>query len=297
MAKPGMSFLLKAKRGGAIPSAIFFTIFFTLLSILGSIYLSIGVGNPVNKVIDGLLSSQSFKQNAGDYFVSKTLETANGDARTLLTDKAPQISTTVTSILGNPEFKVAIELISDTAYNYYIDGARDQKSIDVKPILQLALPIFESVDPQFSKLSKELDKIKPIKLKPQTSGTDPAQIKSYFTLALWLLLGLSILTLILYLLFAKSSRSALRVPGITVLSVGVFLIALNITAMAIVNHQAATATDSLAREAIPIAAHTLISPLMINGVVELLLGLVLLALSYLKGLRPVIVAPITVLGD
>ena len=80
----------------------------------------------------------------------------------------------------------------------------------------------------------------------------------------------------------KSLRSALRVPGIVLLSVGVFLITLNIAATAIVKHQAATATESLAREAIPIAAHTLITPLMTNGVVELLLGLVLLALSFSK---------------
>lgn len=281
-----MSQLLKAKRGGAIPSAIFFTIFFLLLSILGSIYLSIGVGNPVNKVIDGLLSSSSFKHDAGDYFVSKTLETATGDERALLTEKGPQISATVTTILSNSLFKEVVESISDIAYHYYVGGAKAQQSVDVKPVLQLALPILESVDPQFSKLSKELDKIKPIKLQPQTNGPDVAQMKSYFTLGVWLLLALSLLTLLLYLRFANSLRAALRVPGIVILSVGVFLITLNIVATAIVKHQAATATESLAREAIPIAAHTLISPIMTNGVAELLLGLVLLALSFLKGVRP-----------
>ena len=277
-----MSQLLKAKRGGAVPSAIFFTIFFTLLSIVGSIYLSIGVGNPVNKVIDGLLSSTSFKQDAGDYFVSKTLETASGDERALLLKKGPQISATVTTILSNSLFKDVVESISDIAYHYYVGGSKAQQSVDVKPIVELALPILESVDPQFSKLSKELDKIKPIKLQPQTKGPDVAQIKSYFTLGVWLLLGLSLFTLLLYLRFAKSLRSALRVPGIVVLSVGVFLVGLNIVATAIVKHQVATATESLAREAIPIAAHTLITPLMTNGVVELLLGLVLLALSFSK---------------
>ena len=277
-----MSQLLKAKRGGAIPSAIFFTIFFTLLSIAGSIYISIGVGNPVNKVIDGLLSSTSFKNDAGDYFVSKALESATGDERKLLTEKAPQISATVTTILSNSAFKVAVESVSDTAYNYYVGGTKERQSIDVKPILQLALPIFESVDPQFSKLSKELDKIKPIKLQPQTKGPDIAQIKSYFTLGVWLLLALSLLSLLLYLRFANSLRSALRVPGIIVLSIGLLLIALNIVATSVVKHQAATATESLAREAIPIAAHELISPLMTNGVAGVLLGLVLLALSFLK---------------
>jgi hypothetical protein len=277
-----MGFLLKAKRGGAIPSAIFFTIFFTLLSIVGSVYLSIGVGNPVNKVIDGLLSSTSFKEDAGDYFVSKTLETAKGDERKLLVEKAPQISTAVTVILSNPDFKKEIESISDIAYNYYISGAKVQQSIEVKPILQLALPIFKSVDPQFSKLSKELNKIKPIQLKPQTSGSDASKIKSYFTLGLWLLLNLSLISLFFYLLFAHSLRSAFRVPGIIVLSIGLLLITLNIVATSIVKHQAATATEALAREAIPIAAHAIISPLMTTGVIGLLLGLALIVLSFLK---------------
>jgi len=277
-----MSFLLKAKRGGAIPSAIFFTIFFILLSIVGSIYLSVGVGNPANKVIGALLSSTSFKEDAGDYFVSKTLETAKGDERKLLIEKAPQISTAVTVILSNSDFKKEIVSISDIAYNYYINGAKDRQSIDVKPILQLALPIFESVDPQFSKLSKELNKIKPIKLQPQANGPDVAQIKSYFTLGFWLLLNLSLVSLFFYLLFAHSFRSAFRVPGIIVLSVGVFLVIINSVATVIIKSQAATATEPLAREAIPIAAHALISPLMTNGVIGLLLGFLLLALSFLK---------------
>lgn len=286
MTKSNTRLLLKAKRGGAVPFAIFFTIFFTLLSIIGSIYLSIGVGNPVNKAIDALLSSTSFKEDAGDYFVSKTLESAEGDARKLLIEKAPQISTAVTLILSNPVFKKEIESISDIAYNYYINGAKVRQSIDVKPIVKLALPIFEAVNPQFSKLSKELDKIKPIKLKPQTGGLSASKIKSYFTLGLWLLLNLSLITLFFYLRFANSLRSALRVPGIIVLSVGLFLVILNTVATVIVKNQAATAVEALAREAIPIAATTLITPLMTNGVIELLLGLVLLALSFLKGVVP-----------
>ncbi len=277
-----MGILLKAKRGGAVPSAIFFTIFFTLLSLAGSVYLSVGIGNPVNKVTNSLLSSATFKADAGNYFVSKALETATGDERALLLKKGPQISAAVTAFLGNPVFKGELGAVSDIAYNYYTGGTKARQSIDVKPILQLALLGFESVDPQFSKLSKELNKIKPIKLQPQTNGPDASQIKSYFTLGVGLLLALSVLTLLLYLLFAKSLRAAIRVPGIILVSDGLLLVILNIVATAVVKHQADTATESLAREAIPIAAHSLISPLMTTGVAELLLGVVLLVLSYSK---------------
>ena len=280
-----MSFLFKAKRGGAVPSATFFAIFFILFSILGSVYLAIGIGNPVNKVSNALLSSASFKHDAGTYFVSKALESATGDERTLLLKKGPQISAAVTAFLGNPVFKGELGAVSDIAYSYYTGGVKARQSIDVKPILQLALLGFESVDPQFAKLSKELNKIKPIQLQPQTNGPDASQIKSYFTLAVWLLFALSVLTLLLYLLFAKSLRSALRVPGIIFLSDGFLLVVLNIVATAVVKHQADTATESLAREAIPISAHPLIAPLMSNGIVELLLGLVLVAVSYSKSMN------------
>ena len=277
-----MGILLKAKRGGAVPSAIFFTIFFTLLSLAGSVYLSVGIGNPANKVTNSLLSSATFKADAGNYFVSKALETATGDERALLLKKGPQISAAVTAFFGNPVFKGELGAVSDIAYNYYTGGTKARQSIDVKPILQLALLGFESVDPQYSKLSKELNKIKPIKLQPQTNGPDASQIKSYFTLGVWILLVISLLTLFLYLVFAKNVRSALRFPGIVLLSDAVLLVVLNIVATSVVNHQAAQATESLAREAIPIAAHPLISPLMTTGIVELLLGTVLLALSYSK---------------
>jgi len=277
-----MGLFLKAKRGAAIPSATFFATFFTLLSIFGSVYLAFGIGNPVNKVTNSLLSNTTFKHDAGTYFVSKALESATGDERTLLLNKGPQISAAVTSFLGNPVFKGELGAVSDVAYNYYTEGAKARQSIDVKPILQLALLGFESVDPQFSKLSKELNKIKPIKLQPQTNGPDASQVKSYFTLGVGLLLALSVLTLLLYLFFAKSLRAALRVPGIIFVSDGLLLVLLNIVVTAVVKHQATTATESLAREAIPIAAHPLTAPLMTNGVVELFVGLVLLFVSYSK---------------
>jgi len=131
-----MGILLKAKRGGAVPSAIFFTIFFILLSLAGSVYLSVGIGNPVNKVTNSLLSSATFKADAGNYFVSKALDTATGDERALLLKKGPQISAAVTAFLGNPVFKGELGAVSDIAYNYYTGGTKARQSIDVKPILQ-----------------------------------------------------------------------------------------------------------------------------------------------------------------
>lgn len=277
-----MSFLLKGRRGGAIPTAIFFALFLTLFSLLGSFYESVGSGNPVNKVTGALISSQSFKVDAGKYFVSKALETAKGDERKLLLQKGPQISAAVTQILSNPILHSQLDQISNSVYSYYTSNSKVEQSIDVKPLLQLSLLGLESVDPQFVQLKKELDKIKPIKLQPQTKGPNASQVKSDFTLVVALLLLLALFTLALYLLFSKSRKGALRVVGITLLSDGLFLIVLNLVAGAIIKHQASTASESLIREAIPIAAHPLTAPIFTLGFIEFLFGFILVALTFLK---------------
>jgi len=277
-----MSFLLKGRRGGSIPTAIFFALFLTLFSLFGSLYISIGTGNPVNKVSGALLSSQSFKVDAGKYFVSKALETAQGDERKLLLTKGPQISAAVAQILSNPILHSQLDQISNATYSYYTSNSKVEQSINVKPLLQLALLGLESVDPQFVQLKKELDKIKPIKLQPQTKGPNAAQVKSDFKLAVGILLLLTLLTVAPYLFFAKSRKGVLRVVGITLLSDGLFLIVLNLVARAIIKHQASTATESLVREAIPIAAHPLTAPIFSIGAVEFLVGILMIAITFLK---------------
>ena len=272
----------RGKRGGAIPSAIFFVLFATLLSILGSIYLSIGIGNPVNKATGSLIANQSFKTDAGTYFVSKALETAKGDERKILTTKGPQISQTITAFLGNPIFHNELNQISDIAYHYYTSGNKTAQTIDVKPIVTLALLGLESVDPQFSQLKKELDKIKPIELKPQANGPDAASVKSDFTLAIVLLILLTLLTLGLYLLFSKSGKLAMRTLAYVLAADGLILVIIHIVASAVVHHQAQMATESLAREAIPIVASCLLSPLISLGIFEILVGAIAFGLTFLK---------------
>ena len=131
-------------------------------------------------------------------------------------------------------------------------------------------------------MKKELDKIKPIDLKPQTNGPDAASVKSDITLVVFLLLLLSLVTLFLYLLFAKSGRSAARTAAYIFVGDGIFLIIINIVAKAIVNNQATKATESLAREAIPIAASPLFSPLFSIGLFEVIVAAILFGLTYLK---------------
>ena len=277
-----MSIFLKAKKTGSIPAAIFFSIFLTLLSLLGAVFLSVGVGNPINKVTHNLWTSQTFRIDAGKYFVSKALETATGDERKLLLQKGPAISATVTNFLANPIFHQEIDQISNVVYGYYSSGSKTKQTIDVSPVANLGLLGLESVDPQFSTLKKELDKIKPIKLQPQKNGPNVDKVKSGLKLLIILLLLLSLLMLFLYSLFASSLKSFLRRIGITFIAEGIFLIALDIVASAIIKHQASTSSESLAREAIPIAAHPLLAPFVTIGILELLLGILLFIPSFLK---------------
>jgi hypothetical protein len=268
-----MTFLVKGKRGAAIPAGAFLVIFTALLSILGGAFISVGTGNPVNKVTHTLLANKAFTIDSGRYFVSKALETATGDERKLLLQKGPEISSAVTGFLGNPIFQGQLDQLSNIAYAYYSTDSKVKQTVDVKPIVQLGLLGLESVDPQFSKLKKELDKIKPIKLQPQKSGPDIKQARQTFKLVIILLFLLVLLTLGLYLLFARSWVGILKFLGIALGAVGVVLIALYEVATAIIKHQAATASESLAREAIPIAAHPVIAPFFTLGVLELVIGI------------------------
>lgn len=278
---------IKGKRGGAVASTIFLVIFFTLFSLLGSVFLSVGVGNPVNKATSSLLSSPTFKSDAGQYFVSKALQTATGDERALLLKMGAQISGTVTNLLSNPILQQYLNQISDVAYRYYLTNAKNSQSIDVRPLLQLALLGFESVDPQFSKLDNELAKIKPIKLVPQKYGRKLFQIKSTLLLALLALFLLSLISFFIYLRFAKTWKGVFKTSGIILLIEGVLLVCVNAIAKTIVNQQVKSVSNSLAREAIPTVAQSFLSTLMNVGLVELIVGLILLLLSYIKSLERV----------
>lgn len=277
-----MQNFFRAKRSGSVPVAILFVLCLTFLSILGSAYLSVGIGNPVNKVTRSLLSSTTFKSDAGTYFVSKALENAKGEERSLLLKKGAQISAAVTAFLGNPIFKSELDQISDIAYAYYSSGNSSYQSIDVKPVAGLALISLESVDSQFAQLKKELDKIKPIKLQPQKSGPNPAQVKSDLQLVLLLLFILSLITLMLYLRFARAGKAALRTLGIIFAAEGIFLVILNGLASTVLKNQATKATEPLAREAIPIVAHSLLASMLALGAIELIAGLIFMITSLLK---------------
>jgi hypothetical protein len=280
-----MTLFLKAKRVGSIPALIFFTIFLTLFSILGSVFLALETGNPINKVTHSLYGSQSFNQEAGKYVVSKILEKSTGEERTIFLEKGPQISSAVTNLLGNPLFHQEADKISDVVYSYYAMGSKDVTSVDVRPIANLALAGLVNIDPQFKELNKELVKIKPIKLKAQKNGPDVAQIRSILNLVIALLLVLSCAMLFLYLMFARSRKDTLRWPGLVFFLEGVLLTSIFLAAKSLIAHQLNTSTDSLLRAGLPLASHPLLAPFMFVGLFELIIGLALFIGSFVRQLN------------
>ena len=277
-----MTILLRAKRAGSIPAMIFFVLILTLLSISGSVFLSVGNGNPINKVTHSLWENQSFKQSAGNYLVSKTLEGATGDERKLLLKKGPQISAAITDFLGNPLLHRAVDQISDLAYIYYSSEPGVVQAIDIRPIARLIFESLKSIDPQFASLGKEIDKIEPIKLQAQKDGPNIYEIKKGLNLAATLTLLLTFLFLFLYVIFARDLKAVLRWIGLTLFIEGAFLIGLFVVFGALVAHQASTSTESLLREALPLAVHPLLSPFLTCGIFELLIGLTLFMSSFLR---------------
>lgn len=280
-----MKFFFKQKRVGAIPGMIFLVLFFTLLSILGSVSLALDTGNPLNKMTHNLWESKTFKTNAGKYFVSKNLESSTGDERTLLLEKGPQISTALTQLLGNPLFHRELDKISNEVYAYYAGESKKEQSVDLRPIANLALTGLASIDPQFKDLKKEIDKIKPFKLRPQIDGPNVAQILTVLHLALVSLFILACSMLFLYLIFAKSRKEALRWLGVLLLIEGLFLIALFSITKSLIAQQASTSTESLVREALPLGAQPLLAPFLTLGVTELFIGLALFLTSFIKRVK------------
>ncbi|MEI6405524.1 MAG: hypothetical protein WCO64_07115 [Actinomycetes bacterium] len=277
-----MSRFLQAKRGGALPAAIFFTLFFTLFSVAAGLFASVGVGNPLNKVTHSLLKSDTFKVDAGTYLVSELNKKAGSEEATLLTDKGPAIAAAFTGVLNNSVFEQQLDSVTDTVFAYYSQGSQGMQSVDLVPIVNMVVTGLEAVDPQFSALRDPLSTMKPIDLKPQSSGPNVKQVLSDFRILVLALFLLSLMTGVLYVYFAESFNGVLKTLSWIFSVEGVFLIALAVVGKSVATSQANQAAQSIVHEVVPIVSSTLLTPLKVLGVLELLIGLGMLAPSVIR---------------
>ncbi len=277
-----LGIFFRSKSGIAIPIVIFAFFFSTLWAIIAPVWISIGNSNPIHSATHALLDNFEFKKTAGEYFVTKMKEDASKAELIILNKKGSQISTAVTDLLNAPEFTTNLDSITSQVYNYYILGSAEAKSVSMKPIAAEALKALTKVDPQFKKLQKEIDKIKPIQLKPNPNGPDLKKIHSLLTLAFTVNSVLLFILLLVYLFFARSRKGFFRTIGIIFLYIGAIDIAVRTVGTAIANSQIKTISDDLARMAAKIVLTNLTNPFLTVGIVFLLLGALAVGLSFIN---------------
>ena len=254
----------------------------TLLPVVTGVWSIAASGNPVTPITHSLLRDTEFRDTLGLEFVKKFSKEATGAEKDLFTKKGKEISTAVSNLLSQPEFELEVDKISSGVYNFYKTRSEKTTSIDVKPIADMTLTALTQVDKQFLILKKELGSLKPIKLKPQTSGPDFAQIREILNLTFFGILTLFILVNILYFRYSKNIRGALRIAGSQFIYMGVSALAINIVGNSLIGNFAAKNSEELTKVAIPIVAQQELGIFITLGLVGVLAGLVLQTLSLTK---------------
>ena len=276
------SFWFNGHRGFAICFGILMFLLATLLPVVTGVWSIAASGNPVTPITHSLLRDTEFRDTLGLEFVKKFSKEATGAEKDLFTKKGKEISTAVSNLLSQPEFELEVDKISSGVYNFYKTRSEKTTSIDVKPIADMTLTALTQVDKQFLILKKELGSLKPIKLKPQTSGPDFAQIREILNLTFFGILTLFILVNILYFRYSKNIRGALRIAGSQFIYMGVSALAINIVGNSLIGNFAAKNSEELTKVAIPIVARQELGIFITLGLVGVLAGLVLHALSLTK---------------
>ena len=274
--------LFKSRRGLAVTAGIFVFLLASILPIVTGLWSIAGSGNPITPITHALLTSTDFRNAAGKEFVRKTLKDASGDEKRLLTQKGKDISQALSDLLGQPAFESEINKVTSTAYDYFSTGAKTPTSIDAKPIANMALLALAKVDKDFSKLKKEVRKLKPIELKPQTSGPDIVQIRKILNLVFFGSMLLFVLLNLIYLRYSRSITSALRTIGSEFIYFGVLDLVINLVANPVVKSLAEKNSEPLAQIAIPIVARQELAIFMTFGIVGLVVGAALQVLALTK---------------
>jgi phage pi2 protein 07 len=287
------SFWFKGHRGLAICFGILMFVFSTLLPVSFGVWSIAGSGNPVTPITHSLLHDKDFRDTAGAEFVRQLSKDATGAEKDLFAKKGKKISTAVSNLLNQPEFETGINKISEGLYSFYANSSQESVSIDVKPIAQMTLTALTKVENKFKILKKELNKLKPIELKPQTSGPDIAQMRKILNLFFFVLITFFILVNILYFRYAKTLTGALRMAGSQFIYMGLITLAINIIGNSLANSAAVWSSQPLTQIAIPIVAKLELGIFSTLGFAVLLAGLVLQVLSFTKFSKPkAIISPI-----
>lgn len=229
-----------------------------------------------------LLSSSEFRDEVGTTFTTNVSKSATGEEKRVITENAKKIAASISELLARPDFNADLNAISQTVFTFYIEGSRAPTTIDIKPIAILGLDALKKVDPQFKALSKEVDKLKPIQLKPQTSGPDVKKLRELLKLSFYLGWIFMIIFNLIFFLAAKSRKYGLRFLGFEFLWLGTISLLIKVIGSLILVNVADKNSDLIAKIAIPIVGNELLSAFLLTGLIYFIGGALLLAASFMR---------------
>lgn len=260
--------MFAAQRGQAIACATLLSVVAPILFIGVAGWLSVGVGNPANRVIHALSDSERFRDEAARFVVEKLSEDSGTDATAVLDSKGEAVNQALSDLLGDEAFVRELDTMSDSAYEWFVNGDKQAASISIRPAVGQMVDTLSTVDPLFTELRSGLNDIEDVSLAGD-DGTSPrlGRYLSTFSLGLLVLLLVMASAAFGYVRSAKSPRAALKFAA-SLLAVGsVLLLGLWFAANRVAESVATSQDEVIGRIALPIVASTLTAPFRWLGIV------------------------------
>jgi hypothetical protein len=257
-----------ARRGQAIACATLLSVLAPILCIGVAGWLSVGVGNPANRVIHALSDSERFRDEAARFFVEKLSEDSGTDATAVLDSKGEAVNQALSDLLGNEAFVRELDTMSDSAYEWFVNGDRQAASISIRPAVGQMVDTLSMVDPLFAELRSGLNDIEDVNLAGD-DGTSPrlGRYLSTFSLGLIGVFLVSVLAALGYVRAARSPRGALKLAVSLLAVCSALLLGPWFAANRMADSVATSQDEVIGRIALPIVASTVTAPFRWLGIV------------------------------
>ena len=280
---------LTAKRGPAITFAVLSTVLLIILPIVSGVYLAVGKSNPAPKIAHSLLAKSELRDAAANKLIENISKDTKGAEALLFKAKGKEIREALSDAMGTKAFEDEVVVITQKAYDFYVDGDTQAATIDIRPIASMALTAISEVNPLFSLAKDQIKDIAPIDLKSGDSDINLVQIKKRFTGVVFVLWIGFILFSALYWRFASNLHNALKFSGIQSAIFAVISILIFLIGSAAGGSIGGNSADQLPQIAIPIVAQALISPFLTLAILGFITTMALVGYLYTlvkKQLKP-----------
>lgn len=253
---------ITAKRGPAITFAVLSTVILIFLPVVSGVYLAVGKSNPAPKIAHSLLVKSEFRDAAANKLIESISKDSKGAEALLFKAKGKEIRVALSDAMGTKAFEDEVVVITNKAYDFYVDGDSQAATIDIRPIAAMALTAISKVNPLFSLAEDQIKDIDPISLTSAKSDVDLKQIKDGFMWLVFLLWIGFILFSALYWRFASNLHNALKFSGIQSAVFAVISILIYLIGSAVGSNIDGNSADQLPQIAIPIIVQSVISPFL-----------------------------------